>query len=262
MATLMDSLKKSLTGEAPKAPELGQTQRVQGLLEAKAGKALADDTGPARSTIGETSAALQTKAALTDQSLQNKLQSASITQEQAAQDVKVEEERKNLGSQVEEYRSAFERQSDNLLRDFERDSRQLEDTRTQSKTEQLGFLLRLQDKQYIDQLQMEGDKARLNSNIGFKEAAFRSQLEDNMTLFKNDQMFKKFVNASERDFREQLGKMDINFAMQVASNAQQAANQQSMFSGIGSLVSAGASIYDKSGTPAAPQNVGAPPKVT
>ncbi|MCF1193253.1 hypothetical protein LRR18_16810, partial [Mangrovimonas sp. AS39] len=144
------------------------------------------------------------------------------------QEVKVEEERKNLGSQLEEYRSAFERQSDNLLRDFERDSRQLDDTRTQAKTEQLGFLLRLQDKQYIDQLQMEGEKARLNTNLGFKEAAFRSQLEDNMTLFRNDQMFKKFVNSSEREFRDQLSKMDINYAMQVASNAQQAANQQSI----------------------------------
>lgn len=249
MSTLMDSLKKSLTGTAQPAPELGQTQRVQGLLEAKAGKALADDSGPARSTIGETSAALQTKTALQDQSLQNKLQSASIGQEAAAQEVKVEEERKNLGSQLEEYRSAFERQSDNLLRDFERDSRQLDDTRTQAKTEQLGFLLRLQDKQYIDQLQMEGEKARLNTNLGFKEAAFRSQLEDNMTLFRNDQMFKKFVNSSEREFRDQLSKMDINYAMQVASNAQQAANQQSIFSGIGNVVSGGAAIYDKKTQP-------------
>lgn len=243
MATLMDTIKKNLTGEAPKAPELGQTQRVQGLLEAKTGKAIEGDTGPARTTIQEKSAAQQTQAGLQDQSLQNRLQFQGIQQQDLEQTAKTQEQQLNLADQLQDYQSAFERQTDSILGDFERDKRMLEDSRAASKVEQAGFLLRLQDQQYLSDLKQQGEMNRLNSSVGFKEAAFKSALEDSMDLFSSEQAFKTFSQSSDREFQNQLAQMDINFAMQMADKMATAQANQSIFSGLGTVVSGAASMY-------------------
>lgn len=245
MATLMDTLKKNLTGGTPTAaePQLGQTQRVQTLLEAKQGRQVAGDTGPARSTIAEKSALQQTKAGLADQSLQSRLQFEGIKQEDTQQKAQVAEQQLSLADQAEDYRSAFERQTESLLSDFERDNRQLDDAKSSAKLEQLGFSLRMQDQEYITNLQQVGRLNRLNSKVGFQEEVAKQTLSDLGELFKNDQDFQRFVGMNERDFREQMGQMDISFATEMAESALKAQRTNNLFSGTGTLIQAGASYY-------------------
>lgn len=260
MATLMDTIKKNLTGQPAQStmPQLGQTQRAQSLMEGLSGKQVEGEAGPARSTIQEKSALQQTQAGLQDQSLQNKLQAQELEQQDIEQTAKVNEQKLNLADQLEDYRSAFERQTDNLLGDFERDKRQLEDSRAASKLEQTGFLLRLQDQDYLANLKRVGDMNRLNDSLSFKEAATRSALEDEMGMFKNDLAFKTFMNADDRQFQEQLANMDINFAMDLAGKQLQAQQNQMIFSGLGTAMSGGIQAWVNSSKPAAPQAAPAP----
>lgn len=83
---------------------------------------------------------------------------------------------------------------------------------------------------------------RLNTAVGFKEAAFKSALEDSMDLFSNEQAFKTFSQSSDREFQNQLAQMDINFAMQMADKMATAQANQNIFSGLGTAIS-GAATY-------------------
>lgn len=238
----MDTLKGKLTGETPKA-ELGQTERVSRLAQAKTGREAGPSEGPRRSSIQEKSAAQTTQTGMDQQSLANRLQSQEISQKETAQDIQAEETRLNLANRLESYQTAFERQSEDVLREFERDTRSLEDSKDAAKTEQLGFLLRLQNQQYITQLQSEGQMDRFNSSIAFKEAATRSALDDMKEILDNELAHDLFMGASNREFKEQVSQMDISFAQNLADSQLKAEKQRAIFSGIGNVAAGAAQYY-------------------
>lgn len=103
----------------------------------------------------------------------------------------------------------------------------------------MGFMLRLGNTQYTDQLQSEGKRARLDNAVSFNENLQRSIFSEEMDLFSSSLEFRNYMYADARDAQKQLSELDIEFAMQVAMADNKAAGSQMMWSGIGSMVGAG-----------------------
>jgi hypothetical protein len=157
---------------------------------------------------------------------------ADIEQRAIQQEQQFQENLKNL-------QADFGRRSNSILQQFESGQKRLNNQEDIADLEQLGFEARLQNKQYIDQLQREGDKLRLNQGLNFKEQMAKNIFKDNRELLENELAFKTIVDADDRQFQREIADMDIDYAMELADSAAKAASQRQIVTGIGGAVSGG-----------------------
>lgn len=234
--SLFDILKQ----KAPVAPPAAQsTQQVQGLIQAKSGKAGAPTQGPATSNVAEQQA---TQTAQVQQGAQQQaaqaqgaqMANAAVTQgeNEALAEAKFSEEQ-------EDVKSRLLQQTNSVLQEYEQGNRTLDFNRDKAKLEQVGFTLRLTNDKYLSNLQREGKKSRLDSDLGFKEELMRTIFADEEELIRDDLDFRALMRADDREFEKLMATMDINTALQIASAESKAANQQQMWGSLGSLASAG-----------------------
>ena len=109
--------------------------------------------------------------------------------------------------------------------------------------EQLGQNLRLNNQKYVDNLQREGSRARLNDDIQFREQVAKSVLQDNKSLLEKQLGNRSILSASDREFSIAMARMGVQDAWQMfrnESNAQQSAAQWSTGA---SLINTGLGAY-------------------
>jgi hypothetical protein len=213
---LFDTINQTLQAK-PAAPAQDQTQQVQGLLRAKLGKATTAPSGsaPIASNVQEQVANRQTE--LQGQQLQNQgvVEAQQLTQQAAGQQVQLQEQQRELNQRMQDREQNFQLSTENLLKEFERGQARLDDSKDQSKAEQLGFGLRLQDKQYMRNLEQSGAKARIKDAATFGEEMARTEIGNNQALLKLGLDSNAISNASDREFAEMLGQMGIDEANQL-----------------------------------------------
>jgi hypothetical protein len=239
MSTLLDSLRNQL--KAPQAaPVVGQTEQAQNVLRAKLGQAPATgDSGPRRSVIQEQGAAQTAQTALREGQQQGILQAKELEQREERQELETKTQFQSIQDNIEQSREQFAMQASNIMNDLRQAGQKLDSQKDTMKLEQLGFMLRFQDKNYVTELENQARLQMLDNDVKFKEAALKSALQDKMSLFQNDQQFRQFANMNRRQFTEALAQMDINYAMQVAEQEMSAAKSKALFSGVGGLMQAG-----------------------
>jgi hypothetical protein len=212
---LFDTISKTLQA-APAPQQQDQTAQVQGLLRAKLGKATTGiGAAPVASNVQEQVAAKQTE--LQAQQLQNQgvVEAQQLTQQVAGQQVQLQEQQRELNQRMQDREQNFQLSTENLLKEFERGQARLNDSKDQSKAEQLGFGLRLQDKQYMRNLEQSGAKARIKDAATFGEEMVRTEIGNNRALLKLGLDSNAISNASDREFAEMLGQMGIDEANQL-----------------------------------------------
>jgi len=253
MTSLMDTIKTEMGGPAAKPkPELGTTNQISKLLAAKSGKAMIPGaSGPRQSALGERIAARETELgqkALGEQATitgeQQAQQSADITQRSEQQDTRFEEQRATQ-------RATFDRQANTLLDNFIRDNKVLETSKDIQNIEQVGAGLRLNNKKYIDNLQMEGQKSRLDDKLEFKAKLAQDIFADSEDLLMSQYSFDTIMKADDREFAEEIGKIDAAAALDMASKEIDAANAQAKWGAVAGAVDAGVkavATYKGSGT--------------
>lgn len=234
--SLFDILKQ----KTPTPAALAQTtQQVESLISAKSGKAGATVSGPATSNIAEQQAtqtaqvqgqAVQAQAQTQAAGLAN--QQVNLTEQQALQEAQFDESQ-------EDQKSNLLRQTNAVLDEYEKGNRTLDFNRDKARLEQVGFTLRLTNDKYLSNLQREGKRSRLDSDLGFKEELMRSIFSDEEDLLRDDLEFRALMRADDREFEKLMAAMDIETALQIASAESKAANAQQMWQGIGGLVSGG-----------------------
>lgn len=255
--SLMDTIRKNMQspvggqpGQAAGAPQIGaqasdinQTSQIGSLLGAASGKAAAPSAAPSTSNLGEQ--IQQNQAALAQQAVQQQGQQAAqeLGQAQRAQEQQFQQQGRQLTEQSLATQDEFTRQNEALLNSYQQGIKQLNLQKDKSRLEQLGFDLRLGNNQYIDNLQREGARARLDSKIAFSEALQRSIWDDEQDLFNDSLEFRSLMGSDQRAFTDKMAQMDLDFAMQVANAQAQEANQRQMWGAIGSLTSAGIQTY-------------------
>lgn len=126
-----------------------------------------------------------------------------------------------------------------MLQQFETGQKTLRTQQDISDLEQVGFGLRLQNDQYINQLQDIGQRQRLDDQLSFKKQLAQTVFQDQQDILQNEIAFNRMMDADDREFAEELAQMDINYAMQVADNAAKSAATRQIATGIGGTITGG-----------------------
>lgn len=217
MANLLETIRKNRSALATEqAPLTDETQRTQELLQAKTGKAL----GPsetATSNIAEQVAVGGTQAQI--QQLGQQLQ-----QQQAAEDIEglrqTQQERLQRGEldQARKFQTIQTKMETNkLLNELQRDKATLDLEKDKSRLEQTAFLLAMQDKRYVDNLQAIGRRNRFDNQQQFNEELQKQIMGAEVDLFKTKLNQQDILAVSDREFREMLAGMSFEEAQTLAN---------------------------------------------
>lgn len=242
MANLLDTIRQN----SQQLPEQGMTDessRLQGLLRAKSGKAI-EGAPVAASSLGEQQAVTQT-----NQTIQQQVQPQAAIQgaQQATQQAGIQQQEQQQTAEIKQQRRfddmRTQLQTQQLLNDLQRDRDTLDMRKDGARLEQLASNLRLQDKQYVDNLQREGQKRRLDNSLQFNEALTQSIFDDNQKLLEKNLDGQSVLNANDREFRKALAQMGADDAYSMFREQQKAAQQQQMWQSLGALTTAGIGAY-------------------
>ena len=242
---LLDNIKNQLQSPQgqPGAGEGGQTQSVRDLLRAKTGKVSTPESGPRQSALQEAVAEQQTKAGQQQLGLRGRLQAEQLGQQQADIAQRTQQEGAQFQEQMKAAQADFDRRSNSMLDQFEAGQKSLKSQQDVADLEQLGFDIRMQNDQYVNQLQDIGKRNRLDNQLEFKKQLAQNVFKDQQDLLTNQLAFDRIVSADDREFTQELANMDINYAMQVADSAAKAASQRQVMQGVGGIVSGGIQSY-------------------
>lgn len=135
-----------------------------------------------------------------------------------------------------------------MFTQFERSDIQLQDRRDASKLEQLGFLLSLQDRSYMAELQRIGKEKRLQNDVNFQREALKTTLGEDMNMLIKQLGFEKAMNKDVNDLRIELGDMKIEDALAIADTAARGASAGRIIEGTTQLAEVGLDQYKPSPT--------------
>jgi hypothetical protein len=242
-------------------------EQSQQMAQASTGKAASGVAGAAVSNIAEQVAEDQT--AKQQQQLQ---QQANVAER--GQQAEEEQQYLQLADQELDYRNKglqvkqeFNSQLSKLIQDFKEKGDDLNIEQSRSAAEQIGFFTRLQNDKYVNELKVNGAKARLDNKKKFADAAMESQFDNQLTALSDDFTFQSLLRADDREFKVKMENMGLQQAMDIL-DAEIAGNKEAMmWRGIGSLAEAGVQAYgtgmfdsepsiDNPGTGGGPEPIG------
>lgn len=241
MPTLLDIIKQNMesAGSAPTAT--GQTVKANKLAAARSGKAVG--TGPVMDTSAEKMMNMETQQKLGDIQQAGQMASASLAGTQQRQAV----EEKNVLADVEQRRQAIVQgnsiRKKQLIESMGRDKAELRFGDDKSRQEQLAQLMRLEDKKYLDTLELQGAKQRLDNAASFREAMEVASFGDSLETLRQTLGYDSILAASDRQFKDSLAKIDLNAAISMAEQNAAATKQMNTLKSSGELAKAGISGY-------------------
>jgi len=238
----MANLLQALQQQQPQMEDT--TSGLATLLRAKSGKAV---SGPstALSTQQEQAAVAQTAQAM--QPVQEAAQTQQLAQEQQQREVQ-----QRAGQQQEEIAQAREAnkmqtqlRTDQLLQELEQGRGRIDLGKFQSNLEQIGFNLRLDNKEYVDNLQRQGDRARLNSRIQFEQQLALSTLADNKSILERQLGNRSVLEANDREFTKRMADMGVQNAWEIINNDIKSAKEIGQVQAVGGLITTGIGVAGK-----------------
>lgn len=216
MANLFDKIQQNraaLSAEKPEPAE--ETSRIQKLLRAKTGQAVApSETGI--SNIAEQVAAGQTQAQISQLGQGMAVQQAADTVEQAklAQQERLQRQEADQARRFQTVQTRM--QTNQILNDLSRDRATLDLDKDKARLEQVGFLLAFQDKKYTDKLQAVGRRRRLDDQTEFNQAMQQQTFGMELDLLKDKLGKNDILQASDRDFQIAMSNLSIQEAQAIA----------------------------------------------
>jgi len=244
MPTLFDTLQQNL-GQQAATPAVGQGKRLQDLLKAQQGKAAGPTTGPAASALGEQAAAVQTQAAGREQVIQGQLAAQGLQQQQLEQQRQSQQQMAEVESKRQSLLQNAQLQTSQILNEAKREGKQLSFDKDAIKIEQLGFNLRLQDDQYMQALQIQAGKQRLNNSVDFNVAMQKSILQDNYDILKSNLNVETILAGNAQAAEKELARMTLDQALELGKDQIKAENKKAMYKSIGGMVTGGAMAFAK-----------------
>lgn len=240
--TLLEALEEAQKKAEEKAiPQAGATQRAQQQAQAFTGRKV--QRGVALSTQQENIARQQAIEAQEQRSYATQIfqEQARLQEEQTAlqqQQQTTELENRRLDSQLElQQRTADMLQQLNAKRD------QLSTNRLKSNAELTAQMLRISNGRYVDQLNAEAMKSRLDNEAAFMEALEASVFQDSIDLLRTDLDMQAMLRADERQFKDYLSGIQLDDALLTALLEQDAASTGAIFSGVSQAAVGGIQAY-------------------
>lgn len=243
--SILDNVKQQMQSPLQQPTSVGgQTESIRSLLRAKSGKASVPDSGPKQSSIQEKMAEQQTKLAGQQLQQQGQIAAAQLGEQEADIQQRTEQQEATFLDRLTTMQDDLDRRSSQLLDQFSRGQKSLQSDRDLMDLEQAGFISRLQNKQYIDRLQREGQQLRLDNSLDFAAEFAKQKMGEYTNLFRDELDFKRMMDMDDREWAREVSEMDINDALDVADAAARQTSSEQMFSGVSSLISTATDLGD------------------
>jgi len=220
----------------------GTTQALRAVQQAATGRAR--QAGPIQEDIIQEQVALQEA-----QTGQQVLQEQARQMEAGAELQRAEQEQQfkfNLEEMDEKQVNASQElmnRSLSILQDFEQGRAKLDLGKDKARMEQALFGMRLSNKKYTDQLEIEGRKRRLDNAVQFKEALTESLFKEELDLLKSDLAFKRSLAGDEREFAKLLENIDLETALRLVMQESEATNIAMIAQGSKEVISGGLQYF-------------------
>lgn len=130
-----------------------------------------------------------------------------------------------------------------ILSSFKHDSRDLAFRKDAAELEQVAFSLAMQDKQYMQTLNASAAIQNLQDNAKFREESTRLILGEELKSVIDQMDFNKKFAYDEVRFQEEMSKISLDEALNMANASIRQANTQAVISGVTKVASTAAS-YD------------------
>lgn len=236
---LLDQVKKSLTSGF-QLPQFGQSARIKELQAATAGRTIVGgEGGPAQRSMAETVAAAAAQQQQKEDVLQGEVAAAGLEQQAKEQEQQFQQRTAMLDEQALNSRQQMLNKTQEILQDFSQRRGELDFKENSSRVQYALASLRMSNDDYLDRLEAEAARSRLDDQTAFEWELTQSIFADEMELFKNDLAFKHSMNADERAFRDYLAEIDIDQAIQLSGMDIQAAETAAQYKAGGEFLSAG-----------------------
>lgn len=238
MASLLDKLRETQTQRA-QTPVGGQTRVLEEALTKKAtGRGFAS-RGPRASGVIERAAVGEQEALATQQQLQGQQAAEASRIQEAGQQQQFAQQVGQLTQSQQEQINQLNRQADTIGKELARKSLSQATEKDLFNLAQLGVAQALQDKQYVDSLQSEGRRKRLDDAISFKQELQNEVFRDQESLIRDQQVFQSMMNASDAQFQKELAKMGIDVSNEIIKNEMKAAETAAKFGAAANVAGAG-----------------------
>lgn len=221
----------------------GTTQALRRVQQAATGKAR--EAGPIQEDVIPEQVALQEAEQM--QRVQAAQEQLAVTGLQQKEQAQQQELKFGLQDMEERETNAIQEmlnKTSAILQDFEQGKARLDNARDKARMEQALFGMRLANKKYTDQLEIEGRKRRLDNAVQFKEALTEAIFKEEMNLLKDDLSFRRKMAADEREFEKMLADIDIDFAIKLALQEAEAEQIAQMATGAKTAVTGGMEAFE------------------
>lgn len=220
-------------------PAGGFTQQAQDVFKAGTGKGTAL-AGPQKLTsLAEKQTGAATRQELTGVAQQRNLASNQFEQSKQILEQKQQDQQEDISVEEQNARDAYLQRGEEIMQEWRNSNTQLDTNKNKAQLEQMGFVLRLGDETYTNNLKREGRRSRLDSKVKFDEALRRNIFEEEQALFDNDLSFKSSLNQSERDFKKQMQEEGLSYSQALAISQMKSAQQAQVFTGATGIAQAG-----------------------
>lgn len=246
MANLLDTIRQT-SGDisTQKAGVEDNTAEAQRLLAAKKGKA-STSGDVAASNLGEQQAVAQTNQQMMGTvAPEAAAQQAEIGQQAAGQEQQQQAQEQQIAQSARFNSLQNNIQTKKLLDQLEQSKGQLDVTKQKAATDQVAQGLRLGNAQYIDTLQREGARQRLDDSQSFQEALTKANFGDAQEQLQQKMGDQSILAANDRTYKQAMAKMDANLAYQIFGQDMSAEQQKQLYSSMGGLAQSGIGAYGK-----------------
>lgn len=253
MANLLDQIRKNNQSLQTQPVAEDQTQKIESLLRAKSGKSIGGGA-VSSSNLQEQQASVQNAG-----QMQQIAQGANIMQQGQEQQFAGQQQREGIAAKEIEQSKKFDNiqtrlKTEQLLRDLERNKGEIDVNRDVAGLEQVGFNLRMQNKEYVDNLQREGNKARLDNHLTFQEALQKDIFGESERLIKSQMKNDNLLKENDRIFQRELTHMGVDQMFDQYYYEKDQAKKRQWSEALGSMIGAGAGAASSSSSSSSTQD--------
>jgi hypothetical protein len=222
----------------------GTTQALRRVQQAATGKAR--EAGPIQEDIIPEQVALQEAEQMQRvQAAQEQQVQTQLEQKEQAQQQEFKFGLQDMDERQTNATQELLNRTTGILQDFEQGKARLDNAKDKARMEQALFGMRLANKKYTDQLEMEGRKRRLDNAVQFKEALTETLFKEELDLLRNNLEFKRKLNADDRAFEKLLQDIDIETALKLALQEAEAEQIAQIVQGSQEVISGVLEAYSK-----------------
>jgi len=243
--TLLEALKEAQAKaekQAQAVPQLGTTQALQKQVQAQTGRvadrqvALSDQQEQAQVAVAQA----QEKA----RSYGTRIMNEQLGQAQQSQQTQQKQAEKDLRNKQIDMQLEMQMKTSEMLDNLLAKRNELSVNRLKSNTEMMGQMMRITNAEYVDSLNAEAMRARLDNESRFAEELQITMFQDSLDILNSDLQMQSALRADDRAFKEYLSGLQIDEATLSAIIESQAKSLGQIIGGGEQILKGGIKAYD------------------